>query len=80
MKTLIIGTGGIAEQIKCPTLICDAEADHSFAGQPRILFDALRCPKAYLLFTAEHAVEEHCHAGASLLLNQRVFYWLDETV
>ncbi len=72
--------GSIAERIICPTLICDAEADHSFAGQPRILFDALRCPKAYLLFTAEDAAEEHCHAGASLLLNQRVFDWLDETL
>jgi len=71
---------GIAERITCPTLICDAEADHSFAGQPRILFDALRCPKAYHLFTSEDAAEEHCHAGASLLLNQRIFDWLDETI
>jgi len=43
-----------------------------------MLFDALRCPKTHLLFTAEDAAEEHCHAGATLLLNQRVFDWLDE--
>jgi pimeloyl-ACP methyl ester carboxylesterase len=71
---------GIAGQITCPTLICDAENDASFAGQPRMLFDALRGPKSYLLFTAEDAAEEHCHAGASLLLNQRIFDWLDETL
>ena len=71
---------GIAGQITCPTLVCDAEADHAFAGQPRMLFEALRCPKTYLLFTAEDAAEEHCHAGAALLLNQRIFDWLDETV
>ena len=70
----------IAGQITCPTLVCDAEADHAFAGQPRMLFDALRCPKLHLLFTADDAAEEHCHAGASLLLNQRVFDWLDETI
>ena len=70
----------IARKITCPTLVCDAEADHSFAGQPKILFDALRCPKSYLLFTAEDTAEEHCHAGASLLLNQRIFDWLDETL
>jgi len=69
---------GVASQITCPTLICDAEEDHMFAGQPRMLFDALRCPKTYSLFTAEDAAEEHCHAGATLLLNQRIFDWLDE--
>jgi pimeloyl-ACP methyl ester carboxylesterase len=71
---------GLAGQITCPTLVCDAESDHAFAGQPRMLFDELRCPKTYLLFTAEDAAEEHCHAGAALLLNQRIFDWLDETV
>ncbi|MFZ1039681.1 MAG: alpha/beta hydrolase family protein [Anaerolineales bacterium] len=71
---------GIAGQITCPTLICDAEEDHAFAGQPRMLFDALRCPKTYLLFTAEDAAEKHCHAGATLLLNQRIFDWLNETL
>ena len=69
---------GVAGNITCPTLICDAEADHAFAGQPRMLFDELHCPKTYLLFTAEDAAEEHCHAGATLLLNQRIFDWLDE--
>ena len=71
---------GVAGLIACPTLVCDAEADHAFAGQPRRLFDELRCPKTYLLFTAEDAAEEHCHAGATLLLNQRIFDWLAETL
>ncbi len=69
----------VAGQITCPTLVCDAEEDHAFAGQPRMLYDELRCRKTYLLFTAEDAAEEHCHAGATLLLNQRIFDWLDET-
>ena len=72
--------GGVAALITCPTLICDAAADHAFAGQPHMLFDELRCPKTYLLFTAEDAAEDHCHAGATLLLNQRIFDWLDETL
>ena len=71
---------GIAGLITCPTLVCDAAADHAFAGQPRMLYDELRCSKTYLLFTAEDAAEEHCHAGATLLLNQRLFDWLDETL
>jgi pimeloyl-ACP methyl ester carboxylesterase len=70
----------LAGLITCPTLICDAAADHAFAGQPRRLYDELCCPKTYMLFTAEDAAEEHCHAGATLLLNQRLFDWLDETL
>jgi len=71
---------GVAEKVACPTLVCDAEKDHFFAGQPKKLYDALACPKTYLLFTALDAAEEHCHEGAALLLNQRVFDWLDETL
>jgi hypothetical protein len=71
---------GVAGQITCPTLICDAEGDHAFAGQPKMLFDALNCPKTFLPFTVEDAAEEHCHEGAAFLLNQRVFDWIDETV
>lgn len=71
---------GVAELITCPTLVCDAEGDHAFAGHPQWVFDALCCPKTYSLFTAEDAAEEHCHVGAKTLLNQRVFDWLDETL
>lgn len=71
---------GVAALITCPTLVCDAEGDHAFAGQPRWVYDALRCPKTYCLFTAEDAAEEHCQVGAKTLLNQRVFDWLDETL
>ena len=73
------GLDGVAALITCPTLVCDAEDDHMFAGQPRWVFDALRCPKTYCLFTAEDAAEEHSHVGAKTLLNQRAFDWLDET-
>ncbi|MEU9133731.1 alpha/beta fold hydrolase, partial [Kitasatospora sp. NPDC048540] len=36
---------GIAEQIQCPTLVCDAEEDEFFKGQPAQLYDHLTCPK-----------------------------------
>ncbi|HVM71136.1 MAG TPA: alpha/beta fold hydrolase, partial [Anaerolineales bacterium] len=70
----------VAGLVACPTLVCDAEADHAFAGQPEKLYEALRCPRTLLRFTVEDAAEEHCHAGATLLLNQRLFDWLDETI
>jgi dienelactone hydrolase len=71
---------GIADKVLCPTLVCDPEKDHFFSGQPQMLYDALTCPKTFFHFTAEEAAEEHCHEGATHLLNQRVFDWLDETL
>lgn len=68
----------IAQNIRCPTLVLDAEKDDSFPGQPPKVYDALTCPKKYILFTVEEGAEEHCQCGAPSLSNQRIFDWLDE--
>jgi pimeloyl-ACP methyl ester carboxylesterase len=68
----------IAQNILCPPLVLDAEKDDSFPGQPQKVYDALTCPKKYILFTVEEGAEEHCQCGASSLSNQRIFDWLDE--
>ena len=70
----------VADQISCPTLVCEAEKDHFFSGQPQMLYDALRCPKTLMQFTAAEGAEEHCHVGALTLFHQRMFDWLDETL
>ena len=70
----------VANKITCPTLVCEAEGDHFFAGQPKMLYDALTCPKTFLRFTADDGAEEHCQYGALLLFNHRVFSWLDATL
>ena len=70
----------VAQNIKCPTLVLEAEKDDSFPGQPKRVFDALTCPKKYILFTEEEGAEEHCQTGAPALSNQRIFDWLDETI
>lgn len=69
----------IAHQIKCHTLLLAAEKDHSFAGQAKKLYDLLKCSKKYILFTSEEGAEDHCHAAALSLANQRIFDWLDNT-
>jgi pimeloyl-ACP methyl ester carboxylesterase len=38
---------GLAGQIHCPRLVCDSEKEMFFAGQSRILFDHLTCPKEW---------------------------------
>jgi len=70
---------GIADKIKCPTLVLEAEKDDSFPGQPQKVYDELICAKSHILFTAEEGAEEHCQCGAPSLSNQRIFDWLDLT-
>jgi pimeloyl-ACP methyl ester carboxylesterase len=79
-KTEPYSLDGIADKITCPTLVCEAEDDHFFAGQPQRLYDELTCRKTYMKFTAEDGAEEHCHFGALLLFNHRIFEWLDQTL
>jgi dienelactone hydrolase len=70
----------VADQITCPTLVCEAENDHFFSGQPRTLYEALHCRKTLLTFTAAEGAGEHCHVGALTLFHQRMFDWLDDTL
>ena len=72
--------GGIAEQITCPTLICDAEEDIFFAGQPQQLFDHLTCPRTLLRFTTAEGAGAHCQVGAQRLACARIYDWLDEAL
>ncbi len=70
----------IVQNIKCPTLVLEAEKDDSFPGQPKQVYDALTSPKSYIKFTEEEGAEEHCQSGAPALSNQRIFDWLDKTL
>lgn len=71
---------GIAERITCPTLVCAAEGDFAFAGQPEQLYDHLTCPKTFLAFTAEEGADAHCQSGAQRLAMARIAKWLEETL
>lgn len=71
---------GIAEQIRCPTLVCEAEKDLFFQGQAQQLFDHLTCPKTMVKFTDAEGAGAHCEEGASRLAYARLYDWLDETL
>jgi alpha-beta hydrolase superfamily lysophospholipase len=71
---------GVAQQIRCPTLVADAEGERAFRGQARALYEALTCEKTFMRFTAEEGAEDHCQVGSPLLSGQRVFDWLEETL
>ncbi|MFJ1709460.1 alpha/beta fold hydrolase [Kitasatospora sp. NPDC088346] len=71
---------GIAEKIQCPTLVCDAEEDEFFKGQPAQLYDHLTCPKTLMHFTVAEGAGAHCHPGAMRLALARIYDWLDDTL
>jgi alpha-beta hydrolase superfamily lysophospholipase len=70
---------GVAPRIKCPTLVIDNEGDLFSHGQARQLFEALTCPKTFMLFTRGDMASSHCQMGALAISNQRILDWLDKT-
>jgi hypothetical protein len=68
---------GIAEQITCPTLVCDADEDIFFDGQPKLLLEHLTCEKTLLDFTTAEGAGAHCQVGAQRLAFGRIYDWLD---
>jgi pimeloyl-ACP methyl ester carboxylesterase len=72
--------GGTAERIRCPTLVCDAEGDLFFKGQPQQLYEHLTCEKTLMTFSEAEGAGAHCEVGAARLSSARMFDWLDETL
>jgi dienelactone hydrolase len=70
--------GDAVRDIQARALVLDAEAEGR--GQARELYDALTGPKDYLKFTAEEAAQFHVQPGATALLTQRVFEWLEDNL
>ena len=68
-----------ADQIECPTLLTTSEGD-PLGLQAERLFNALRCPKSLIRFSAAEGANGHCELFGRRLYHQRVFDWLDETL
>jgi esterase/lipase len=69
-----------ADKIECRMLIVDSENDKDMPGQARQLYDALTCPKEFMLFTSEEGAGEHCQVGAYMLSNERILNWLESAL
>ena len=41
---------GIANKIRCPTLVLEAQKDDSFPGQPQKVFNALTCTLRHIFY------------------------------
>ena len=69
-----------ARKIKCNMLVVDSEGDKDLPGQAKQLFNALKCPKTYMLFTKVEGAGEHCQMGAMMISNERILNWLQSTL
>ncbi len=70
----------IVDKITCQVLVMDSESEAWSTGQAKPLYDALKCPKDYMLFTAEDTGLVHTQTGAHAVATQRLFDWLDEHI
>ena len=71
---------GIEHEIRCPTFVCNTDADDLAVDAPK-LFEALTCPnKKYVEFKAADGAGDHCEALARTAFHQQAFDWLDEVL
>lgn len=70
----------IVGKIKARTLVMDGTGEAFSVGQARLLYDALRGPKDYMLFEAEDTGLLHCQEAASAVSNHRLFDWIEEYI
>jgi pimeloyl-ACP methyl ester carboxylesterase len=70
---------GRTELVQCPTLLTIGERDPLSESAPEV-FEALRCPKTLIRFTAAEGAGDHCEMENRSLVNRRVLDWLDVTI
>jgi hypothetical protein len=71
---------GIAQQFKCPTLVCEAEKGLFFSGQAQQLFRPPDLSEGLAEVTDAEGARAHSEFGASRLAFAGLYDWLDETL
>jgi hypothetical protein len=71
---------GRAQMIQCPTFVCTAEHDDLSLKGASALYEALICPKQFVLFKAADGAGDHCEMAARTLFHQEAFDWPDEVL
>ncbi len=71
---------GLTDRITCTMLVCDGEEEHLAGNEAKKLYDALVCPKEYMLFTSAEGAGTHSQNGAEAVGCARIYDWLDGIV
>ncbi|KAF7515387.1 hypothetical protein G7054_g14598 [Neopestalotiopsis clavispora] len=67
--------GGVAEKIKMPAFIAEAQDDIFFQGQPERVAKTIGTNATWMIFGDKHAASAHCHSGASSYSSQKIMDW-----
>ena len=67
----------VIDKITCETLVMDGTAEIN-PGTAQKFFDALQCPKDYMLFDETTTSQSHCQMGSYATATEYLFDWLDE--
>lgn len=67
----------VAAGIECETLVMDGAEERFSTGQAELLYDALACPKEFMLFDEDSTAQLHCQNGGTATAAEYTFDWLD---
>ncbi|SHE67706.1 alpha/beta hydrolase family protein [Pedobacter caeni] len=70
----------VAKNIGCRMMVIDGTGEEFSVGEAKRLYDALTCPKDYVLFTEEDTGYLHCQPGALAIAYTRIFNWVDKYI
>jgi pimeloyl-ACP methyl ester carboxylesterase len=81
-KWMDFSLAGIAENIRCPTLVSAGTADRFDPDgmQAKALYDHLTCERELMVFSDEYGAGSHCQLGAFAQSFAAKFDWLDYTM
>ena len=69
----------IIDKITCKRLVLDGTAEITY-GEAKKLYDALKCPKEYLLFDEETTAQCHSQMGGYGIASEVLADWLEENL
>lgn len=67
------------DKITCKMLVLDGTAEITY-GEAKKLYDALKCPKEYLLFDEETTAQCHSQMGGYGIASEVLADWLEENL
>lgn len=71
---------GLEPEIRCPTFVCNTDADELGSAAPT-LFEGLTCAeKEYVEFKAADGAGDHCEGVARVAFHQQALDWLDTVI
>ena len=69
----------ILDKLTCRTLVMDASADIN-PGEAKKFYDAINCPKEYMLFDDETMGQTHTQMGCYASASERLFDWIEDNL